>query len=124
MEINGQHFDETSDGKPIAFGDLPADAFPFMVRYLREDGHDLGKGPMVGWCVVDGPMVMEVPGFGSQFPVSCQILYANGTSVLITSDGTDYYAPMPENMVAAVHTIAARVADGTIVNGQMPPVQS
>lgn len=117
-------FETTPDGTPFAFHDMPTEKFPFMVRYLRESPeYGLGGGPMVSWCLVDGPMIMKVPGFGDQFPISVQFQFADGEAVLTTSDGESYFATMPPEMIQGIHTIAKAVADGQIKNGQMPPLE-
>lgn len=51
----------SDDGVPVAFHDLPADAFPFDVVLVDEDTDE------VLWqFTVEGPGAIEVPGFGGE----------------------------------------------------------
>jgi hypothetical protein len=77
----GDHIEvEVRDGKPIAFQDLPADAFPVTLRFRS------GKTDAIVWeRVITKPeggalAQIEIPSFRDteHYPVWCEILYANG----------------------------------------------
>lgn len=110
------------NGKPFKAHDLKREQFPFLVRYLKEEGYGLGQGPMVAWTVVSEPGVMEVPGLVVEHgPVSVQTMHNDGTAVLTTSEGKNYVADITPEQVQSIHQIAEAVAAGRVKNGHMPP---
>jgi hypothetical protein len=65
-----------SDELPVAFRDLPARAYPFVVEYFTT------TGAVVHTERVEGPGVMKVPGLSGLFgPIGVRVTYASGEVV-------------------------------------------
>lgn len=62
-------------GKPTAFADVPADAFPLTIVFVGVD-----SGREVARIVVDGPGAVHIPPLRREHgePIGVRIEYANG----------------------------------------------
>lgn len=58
----------------VAFGDLPAEAFPFTIEFLRHDTREV-----VHSILVDGPGVIAVPALaGKHGPIDVRLVTPQG----------------------------------------------
>jgi hypothetical protein len=71
-----EHWVEAPDGRPVAFHDLPASAFPFTVRFYDAEGTELWS------ATADGPGAMRIPGFDQPKVHKTVVEFADGTVVV------------------------------------------
>lgn len=60
----------------VAFGDLPADAFPFTIQFLRHDTREV-----VHSIYVDGPGAIAVPALKDKYgPIDVRMITPQGVT--------------------------------------------
>lgn len=80
-----------SDGLPVAFHDLDADHFPFLIQL-----HDEVSGDLVFEQTVHGPGAVKIPGYPDR-PISSTVTVLRTGRVVVTkSDGATHVYDTPE----------------------------